>query len=318
MALSTKAASSAGQSKRREWWHPSKHTDCGVFAFLTRSSGFRLTHHGFNLLAFVYAQVPGGQSAAEAQPSLHAVAGSPSSLDGECPFSYSGFMTDEDLQYVRDLVERRMVFSPVLELGAGYGGKTAKSIIEDAGLEYKSTDIEGDSTVDLVADFEDDDILRFFGNDEPFGSVLVCNVLEHVFDPVRALSNALRLVRLSGSLVAVTPCMWPIHDFPSDYQRLLPSWYDEFARRTCCMLDRELFVFIGRGRVDSFRDPQGDYALPRPGRNSFHSIYSRIVHKALNTHGRGMWAAGWLAIGATFVKTSEPRDGSRHGASRAP
>ena len=211
-------------------------------------------------------------------------------------------MTDGDIEYLKSLIENRILFSPVLELGAGYGPKTAKAIIENAALEYRSTDIDVHVPVDVVADFEADDIFEFFDRERLFGSVLVCNVLEHVFDPNKVLSNALRLVRPRGSLVTVTPCMWPIHDFPCDYQRILPSWYDEFAGRSNCVLRREFFLFIGRGTVDSFRNNRGDYELPRAGRNAFHSLFSRLIHKVFNTYGRGMWAAGWLAIGAVFFK----------------
>jgi len=67
-------------------------------------------------------------------------------------------MVPQDLAWIQSLIDKKAISGPVLELGAGYGGKTAKSLIEKTGLTYYSTDIHkpaGGEGVDFIADFED-------------------------------------------------------------------------------------------------------------------------------------------------------------------
>jgi hypothetical protein len=50
-------------------------------------------------------------------------------------------MVPKNLAWVQRLIDKQTISGPVLELGAGYGGATAKSLIEKAGFTYYGTDI---------------------------------------------------------------------------------------------------------------------------------------------------------------------------------
>ncbi len=213
-------------------------------------------------------------------------------------------MTGADLDYIEKLCRLKKIHSPVLELGTGYGGVTSRNVIINAGLNYLTTDLSSTPGVDFVANFESRDIFSFFPRDISFGSVLILNVLEHVFEPIQVLDNALKLLRPGGTIVTITPSMWPLHNYLIDCYRLLPDFFIHYAEGRPCALDMDVFEFVGKGLVEKFRATSGELKLPPPTQNLLHLIYSRAIHKLFNTSGRGMWTANHVAIAAVFVKTS--------------
>jgi SAM-dependent methyltransferase len=210
-------------------------------------------------------------------------------------------MTHDDLNYIAKLLKGGdYIQSPVLELGAGYGGDTSEHLIKSAGLDYSTTDIHTGPNVDYIANFESSDCSQAFEGRE-FGSVLVLNVLEHVFEPIRVLDNAFACVRSGGTVVAITPSMWPIHNYPIDCQRLLPDWYREYAKRKSVILRPEVFEYVGVGPVESIGS--GDQLqLPPPWDSELSKIYSKAIHKVFNTVGRTHWTKSHSAIGVVFTK----------------
>lgn len=161
-------------------------------------------------------------------------------------------MLSQDLAWVQRLIDKQTISGPVLELGAGYGGATAKSLLEKAGLAYYGTDIHKPADgggVDFVADFEDSAQMSVFTKLAPFGTILILNVLEHTFEPVRILDNALSLLRPHGALAVLTPAIWPLHDWPMDSVRLLPNFYEEYGKRRGLELLADCFEYVGYGKV---------------------------------------------------------------------
>jgi len=211
-------------------------------------------------------------------------------------------MTESDRLFLRKLIRENQIPSPVLELGSGHPEHSARKLILEAGLLFTGTDIFPGSSVDFVANFEREEELKVFEDVAPFGTVLVLNVLEHTFDPVAVLDNALSLVRRGGKLVVITPVVWTLHSFPIDTFRLNPDWYEEYAKRRGLVLDPAMFVYLGHGKVGAFRDQDRAYALPPPTNSRFKYWYSRLVHRTLNTFGRGMAFPSHVAIGAVFVR----------------
>lgn len=55
-----------------------------------------------------------------------------------------------------------------------------------------------------------------------FDTVLMLQTLEHVEEPLVALSEAYRVLRPNGLLVVTTPFMWGIHEQPRDFYRYTP------------------------------------------------------------------------------------------------
>lgn len=213
-------------------------------------------------------------------------------------------MTGDDLAYVTRLLAEGLICGPVLELGAGYEGLTCRRLLEGAGLVYVGTDTGEGPAVDIVANFETGEGLREAAAAGPFGTVLVLNVLEHTFDPLTVLDNAVSVARVAdGRVVVLTPAVWPLHNYPMDCCRLLPDWYRRYARTRHLDLIEAAFEYVGFGPVADFRAPQGQDVFPPPGfRRPVHRLYSRVVHRLFNSYGRGMAQPSHLAIAAVFVR----------------
>lgn len=211
-------------------------------------------------------------------------------------------MTEPDLNYIRRLVAQRKIVGPVLELGAGYGGVTCRKIIGDAGFSYYASDMYPSPGVDYVVDFESESIEDVFPSDIKFKSILVLNVLEHAFSPIRILDNAKKLLAQDGALVVITPAVWTLHKYPVDCYRILPDWYERYSASRGMKLDRDCFEYLGYGRVDSHRDANGDQRFPPPKEQGVSYWKSRIVHRVFNTFGRAMAFPSHVAIGAVLSR----------------
>jgi hypothetical protein len=219
-------------------------------------------------------------------------------------------MIEADRQYLQGLLSRGLLAGPVLELGAQTPDQSARDLIEGAGLGYVGTDIEGD--VDVVVDFSDAvAVSRRFATLPPFASALVFNVLEHTFDPIRVLDNVFGLLAVGGICVVLTPTVWPLHSFPIDCWRILPDFYQEYARRNGHELLQDTFEYVGKGPV--ITRPDAPASLPMPGRSRAHLLYSRVIHKIFNTAGRSMFMPSHVATAVAFRKGPAPGASPRTG-----
>lgn len=215
-------------------------------------------------------------------------------------------MIPADLEYLKRLVSQKVITGPVLELGTGYGSFTSREIITSAGLKYVGTDIQPNQNVDYVADFENAEDMNVFRSVAPFGTILILNVLEHTFDPIRILDNAKTLLGPKGVIVTITPAVWPLHSYPSDFCRLLPNFYEEYCKRRNLRLLPQYFDYIAAGPVTSFINPDKTYRFPPPYQPGLRSQFSRMIHVLFNTFGRGMHHGSFISIGAVFQLGGDP------------
>ena len=211
-------------------------------------------------------------------------------------------MVNDDKNWIRKILAANAIEGRVLELGTGYSGETCREIIVGAGLPYFGTDMEKSPTVDFVANFERAEDMAVFKSSEPFGTVLVLNVLEHTFDPIRVLDNVISLLRPGGKCAVLTPSVWPLHNYPMDAWRILPNFYEEYAKRRGVTMDKRFFDYPGKGPVESFRDMKGQYQYPPPCSSRARYYWSRFVHKATNAFGRGMVHPSYISVTALFQK----------------
>ncbi|NOT58261.1 MAG: hypothetical protein HOP18_26965 [Deltaproteobacteria bacterium] len=213
-------------------------------------------------------------------------------------------MTQRDSEFIDLLLQRRLIVSPCLELGVGYEGETNRGRVERAGIAYFGTDMQAGPQVDFVVDFESplDTLHALVGAVAPFGSILVLNVLEHTFDPIRVLNNAIALLRPEGTCVIITPTVWPLHGHPRDYWRINPDFYVEYCRRHALILREETFLYLGRHAVAENGRQPGHYELPAPSPSHGWNVYSRLIHKMFNTSGRGMLFPSHVATGVVIQK----------------
>jgi SAM-dependent methyltransferase len=211
-------------------------------------------------------------------------------------------MVEGDLEYVDRLIADGQVAGPVLELGTGYGGSTCRELVTRRGLAYFGTDLAPGPGVDFAADFERPEDMTVFGPAAPFGSILVLNVLEHTFDPIRVLDHVRTLLRPGGSLVIIVPAIWNLHNYPMDAWRVLPNFYEVYATRRGMTLHPKYFEYIDYGPVHEFRNPDSTYVFPPAHRRRQQSWARRTALGTLNWLTKSRFTPNHVAIGAVLVQ----------------
>jgi hypothetical protein len=213
-------------------------------------------------------------------------------------------VTSIDLDWFKLCHSRGLIQSPFLEIGSARVNRTPNlcDAARELGLPRTvGVDLEKTDGVDYVCDFS---LCPREFQKQPslgvFSSVCIFNVLEHTFEPTIVFSNALSCVAERGALLVVVPSVWPIHNYPGDYNRLLPDWYSAVAKRHGLNLVPDLFCWLsqfGIERISSFEPDLPTYISRRNKLPQSRYWLSRIAHKVFNTYGRNHWATH-SAIGA--------------------
>ena len=213
-------------------------------------------------------------------------------------------MGPEYTEYVARVLKAGLIYSPCLEIGVGYGSSSHGGLAACAGIRFVGADLAAGKGVDYVVDFESpaEIVAKQLEGVTPLGSVLVLNVLEHTFDPLRVLDNIFSLLRVGGTCVVSTPSAWPLHDCPYDIWRINPNLYEQYAKRRNVELIEEFFEYIGCGRVKEYVTASGEYALPKPYKSEIWGFVGRAIHKVFNTHGRGMIYPAHVSTAAVLRK----------------
>lgn len=199
-----------------------------------------------------------------------------------------------DFAYLRHLVDADVVQGPVLEIGSRrWQGDESNTehVCRRAGLEWEGADIVAGPGVDFLLDLLDSDAVDSVRRQ--WHSVLLFNLLEHVYDPAEALRNAMKLVAPGGVCATAGPVVCQLHDYPRDYWRPLPDFFLEFAERHGYEAPMAHARWLTEGKiipVDEIAD--GDQKL-LPSLNAARVVWgrartarSRLVHKVFNTYGR--------------------------------
>lgn len=206
-----------------------------------------------------------------------------------------------DLEFLRSSLA--LVGPSVLEIGSrdwqGIGGNM-RGTIEASGRRWEGCDLEEGPGVDFTIDILDDERVAGVGRTWP--TVLLFNLLEHVYDPAHALRNALRLVEPGGNCVVCGPVIWELHDFPADYWRPMPDFFLEFARREGHSVESLAWVLNEhpylpwrppRIRILPIADLMVDGQKQVPSRLTSNAVYGRVrtvasvvVQRGLNLTGR--------------------------------
>ena len=199
-----------------------------------------------------------------------------------------------DYKYLESLMQAGEIGGPAIEIGSRIwpNSDNAEALCRRYGMEWTGADMEPGPGVDIVMDILDAESVAAAGS--KWDSVLVMNLLEHVYDPILALRNCCSLVAPGGACVVVTPIMWQIHDYPRDFWRPLPDFYLEFARREGLETSVDDMRYLTLDQVIPVGELTEGTQKKLPSKagaatrlfGSARSAWSRTVHKALNTYGR--------------------------------
>lgn len=88
---------------------------------------------------------------------------------------------------------------------------------------WTGIDMEAGAGVDVVADFVT------LQSPKKYDTVIACEVLEHVPDPIKALNKLFRLLKDGGNLFITVPFCFHYHAYPDDYFRISPSAIRHYA-----------------------------------------------------------------------------------------
>jgi SAM-dependent methyltransferase len=105
----------------------------------------------------------------------------------------------------------------------GCGEQPLRQLIESCGGEYIGIDVTQNcqGTVDILAD-----IAAIPVENESFDVIICTEVLEHSFEPHKALMELSRLLKKSGAILITTPFAYPLHEIPYDFSRITPFFIE--------------------------------------------------------------------------------------------
>jgi len=147
------------------------------------------------------------------------------------------------LEFVRVVAETVPVLAPIVEVGS----LQVEGVIYSAdlrplfpGKDYIGCDARLGRGVDRV-----ENVHQLSFPDSSIGTVLMLETLEHVENPLLAMSEIFRVLR-SGGLIVISSVMdYPVHECPADYWRFTPQGFDlllkAFAPRRVYMQGRPDF-----------------------------------------------------------------------------
>lgn len=227
-------------------------------------------------------------------------------------------MVAEDYRFFLHCHRLGFAQGPLLEIGSaaieGQGGNICQQAHKLGISETFGVDLAPGPGVDSVVDFSVP-CREFAWQFSRFNTAVLFNLLEHTFDPITITRNAARCLNPGGSMLFVVPSVWPLHDFPRDYCRLNPHWFEEFAARYDLTIMREAFCWLsGFGMVPVDRLSAGaQYELPSflnlgKAHSKVRYWRSRAIHRIFNTFGRSHWY-GHCAIGCA-MRLEQTRTGS--------
>jgi SAM-dependent methyltransferase len=107
----------------------------------------------------------------------------------------------------------------LLDVGCGlkpYAGMFAPYVVEHVGVDHPDSP-HARTSVDVSATAYEIPL-----ESDSFDTILMTELLEHLEDPQRALSEAHRLLKPGGSLILTTPFVWTLHEEPRDFYRYTP------------------------------------------------------------------------------------------------
>lgn len=93
-------------------------------------------------------------------------------------------------------------------------------------VEYLGIDMVENSMADILLDLN---IERIPFEEKSFDLIILSEVLEHLYNPMFILKEALRVLKKGGYIYISTPFLFHYHEPPHDYYRYTEFFYKKFA-----------------------------------------------------------------------------------------
>ncbi len=131
--------------------------------------------------------------------------------------------------YIDHYVRYIQKYSSGIFLDCGCGSVPYYEIYKDQVNEVICTDWQqtkhDNQHVDVYSDLNEG--LNF--EDRSFDTVLLTDVLEHIYTPAKLINDIFRVLKPGGKVIIAVPFLYKIHEEPYDYHR-----YTEFSLRRMC------------------------------------------------------------------------------------
>jgi SAM-dependent methyltransferase len=123
-------------------------------------------------------------------------------------------------QFIKICSEELPISEPIYEFGSyRVEGQNELANFRPlfSGIEYIGSDIRVGPGVDTILDVQNINL-----PDESVGTVICCEVFEHIKDPQKAIREIYRILKPSGLAIISAPMHYHIHEEPNDYWRFTP------------------------------------------------------------------------------------------------
>ena len=112
----------------------------------------------------------------------------------------------------------------VLDLGAG--GAKYKGLILKRAEEYRACDAIKNESIDDICD-----VLNLKYPEEHFDTIVSTQVIEHIPNPYRMVSQIRKVLKVGGKAILTAPFLVPMHSDPDDYFRFTKDGLSEIFKQ---------------------------------------------------------------------------------------
>jgi SAM-dependent methyltransferase len=132
--------------------------------------------------------------------------------------------------------------------------------------------------------------------------VLMCETLEHVATPTRALCEAHRLLKPGGVFMCSVPFLFPVHADPSDFTRWTADGLASLLSETSFEDVRVYGMGASLGTVGLLLDVVAQARFYRPSGGESNKLWLRAAGWALSRFGRALSAIELRVLGASIFR----------------